>query len=80
MTPFPIPEILRTPLQSLVMQAKIHSPDSKVLKEHSMETHFHMCDEKTKICEIVLIRNFLSLVYSFFLPDFFFCVCVFLTY
>ncbi|XP_049930535.1 ATP-dependent RNA helicase DHX30 [Epinephelus moara] len=31
MTPFPIPEILRTPLQSLVMQAKIHSPDSKAV-------------------------------------------------
>ncbi|XP_040000586.1 ATP-dependent RNA helicase DHX30 [Xiphias gladius] len=29
MTPFPIPEILRTPLESLVMQAKIHSPNSK---------------------------------------------------
>ncbi|KAG8014200.1 DExH-box ATP-dependent RNA helicase DExH1 [Nibea albiflora] len=29
MTPFPIPDILRTPLESLVMQAKIHSPDCK---------------------------------------------------
>ncbi|XP_037538116.1 ATP-dependent RNA helicase DHX30 [Nematolebias whitei] len=29
MTPFPVPEILRTPLESLVMQAKIHSPNSK---------------------------------------------------
>ncbi|KAJ0058715.1 hypothetical protein NL108_000403, partial [Boleophthalmus pectinirostris] len=26
MTPFPIPEILRTPLENLVLQAKIHSP------------------------------------------------------
>ncbi|XP_029971019.1 ATP-dependent RNA helicase DHX30 [Salarias fasciatus] len=26
MTPFPIPEILRTPLESLVVQAKVHSP------------------------------------------------------
>lgn len=33
MTPFPIPEILRTPLESLVVQAKIHSPNCKVLKE-----------------------------------------------
>lgn len=32
MTPFPIPEILRTPLESLVVQAKIHSPSSKVLE------------------------------------------------
>lgn len=30
MTTFPIPEILRTPLESLVVQAKIHSPKSKV--------------------------------------------------
>lgn len=30
MTAFPIPEILRTPLESLVVQAKIHSPQSKV--------------------------------------------------
>lgn len=30
--PFPIPEILRTPLESLVVQAKIHSPNSKVLE------------------------------------------------
>ncbi|XP_071346753.1 ATP-dependent RNA helicase DHX30 [Trachinotus anak] len=29
MTPFPIPEILRTPLESLVMQTKIHSPNCK---------------------------------------------------
>ncbi|XP_068460407.1 ATP-dependent RNA helicase DHX30 [Clinocottus analis] len=29
MTPFPIPEILRTPLESLVVQAKIHSPNCK---------------------------------------------------
>uniref|UniRef100_A0A7N6C252 RNA helicase n=1 Tax=Anabas testudineus TaxID=64144 RepID=A0A7N6C252_ANATE len=29
MTLFPIPEILRTPLESLVMQAKIHSPNCK---------------------------------------------------
>ncbi|XP_034090532.1 ATP-dependent RNA helicase DHX30 [Gymnodraco acuticeps] len=27
MMPFPIPEILRTPLENLVLQAKIHSPD-----------------------------------------------------
>lgn len=33
MTPFPIPEILRTPLESLVVQAKIHSPNCKVLKK-----------------------------------------------
>lgn len=33
MTPFPIPEILRTPLESLVVQAKIHSPSCKVLRE-----------------------------------------------
>ncbi|XP_038573839.1 ATP-dependent RNA helicase DHX30-like [Micropterus salmoides] len=31
MTPFPIPEILRTPLESLVVQAKIHSPDCKAV-------------------------------------------------
>ncbi|KAK2822478.1 hypothetical protein Q5P01_022543 [Channa striata] len=31
MTPFPIPEILRTPLESLVMQAKIHSPNCKAV-------------------------------------------------
>ncbi|XP_070829883.1 ATP-dependent RNA helicase DHX30 [Chaetodon trifascialis] len=31
MTPFPIPEILRTPLESLVVQAKIHSPNSKAV-------------------------------------------------
>lgn len=35
MTPFPIPEILRTPLESLVVQAKIHSPNCKVLKENN---------------------------------------------
>ncbi|XP_035489610.1 ATP-dependent RNA helicase DHX30 [Scophthalmus maximus] len=29
MTTFPIPDILRTPLESLVLQAKIHSPTSK---------------------------------------------------
>ncbi|CAN9503526.1 unnamed protein product [Ophioblennius macclurei] len=29
MTLFPVPEILRTPLESLVVQAKIHSPQSK---------------------------------------------------
>ncbi|XP_076829005.1 ATP-dependent RNA helicase DHX30 isoform X2 [Brachyhypopomus gauderio] len=29
MTTFPVPEILRTPLESLVVQAKIHSPHSK---------------------------------------------------
>uniref|UniRef100_UPI003AADDFB4 ATP-dependent RNA helicase DHX30 n=1 Tax=Centroberyx gerrardi TaxID=166262 RepID=UPI003AADDFB4 len=29
MTTFPIPEILRTPLESLIMQAKIHSPNCK---------------------------------------------------
>ncbi|CAJ1072389.1 ATP-dependent RNA helicase DHX30 isoform X1 [Xyrichtys novacula] len=28
---FPIPEILRTPLESLVVQAKIHSPDCKAV-------------------------------------------------
>ncbi|KAM4552301.1 ATP-dependent RNA helicase DHX30 [Odontesthes bonariensis] len=31
MTPFPVPEILRTPLESLVVQAKIHSPNSKAV-------------------------------------------------
>ncbi|XP_017327695.3 ATP-dependent RNA helicase DHX30 isoform X2 [Ictalurus punctatus] len=31
MTKFPIPEILRTPLESLVVQAKIHSPQSKAV-------------------------------------------------
>ncbi|KAB5579034.1 hypothetical protein PHYPO_G00190020 [Pangasianodon hypophthalmus] len=31
MTTFPIPEILRTPLESLVVQAKIHSPQSKAV-------------------------------------------------
>ncbi|XP_072219870.1 ATP-dependent RNA helicase DHX30 [Leuresthes tenuis] len=31
MTPFPVPEILRTPLESLVLQAKIHSPNSKAV-------------------------------------------------
>lgn len=30
MDTFPIPEILRTPLESVVIQAKIHCPDSKV--------------------------------------------------
>ncbi|XP_056148507.1 ATP-dependent RNA helicase DHX30 [Lampris incognitus] len=29
MTTYPIPEILRTPLENLVLQAKIHSPNSK---------------------------------------------------
>ncbi|XP_041954389.1 ATP-dependent RNA helicase DHX30 [Alosa sapidissima] len=32
MTTFPIPEILRTPLESLVLQAKIHSPQSKAVE------------------------------------------------
>nr|XP_046264175.1 ATP-dependent RNA helicase DHX30 [Scatophagus argus] len=32
MTTFPIPEILRTPLESLVLQAKIHSPNSKAIE------------------------------------------------
>uniref|UniRef100_W5L5V6 ATP-dependent RNA helicase DHX30 n=1 Tax=Astyanax mexicanus TaxID=7994 RepID=W5L5V6_ASTMX len=32
MMPFPIPEILRTPLENLVVQAKIHSPDSKAVE------------------------------------------------
>ncbi|XP_068196409.1 ATP-dependent RNA helicase DHX30 [Antennarius striatus] len=31
LTPFPIPEILRTPLENLVVQAKIHSPKSKAV-------------------------------------------------
>lgn len=31
---FPMPEILRTPLESLVVQAKIHSPNCKVLSKH----------------------------------------------
>ncbi|XP_060900797.1 ATP-dependent RNA helicase DHX30 [Labrus mixtus] len=31
MSPFPIPEILRTPLESLVVQAKIHSPNGKAV-------------------------------------------------
>ncbi|KAL7875598.1 hypothetical protein AOLI_G00105610 [Acnodon oligacanthus] len=31
MTTFPVPEILRTPLESLVVQAKIHSPQSKAV-------------------------------------------------
>uniref|UniRef100_A0A3Q3WUW3 RNA helicase n=1 Tax=Mola mola TaxID=94237 RepID=A0A3Q3WUW3_MOLML len=31
MTAFPIPEILRTPLESLVVQAKIHSPSCKAV-------------------------------------------------
>ncbi|KAI4878126.1 hypothetical protein NFI96_011072, partial [Prochilodus magdalenae] len=31
MTTFPIPEILRTPLESLVVQAKIHSPETKAV-------------------------------------------------
>ncbi|KAF4116977.1 hypothetical protein G5714_001530 [Onychostoma macrolepis] len=31
MAVFPIPEILRTPLESVVIQAKIHCPDSKAL-------------------------------------------------
>ncbi|XP_015812278.3 ATP-dependent RNA helicase DHX30 isoform X2 [Nothobranchius furzeri] len=29
MTPFPVPEILRTPLESLVLQVKIHCPNCK---------------------------------------------------
>ncbi|XP_053740245.1 ATP-dependent RNA helicase DHX30 [Synchiropus splendidus] len=32
MTPFPVPEILRTPLESLVVQAKIHSPHCKAVE------------------------------------------------
>ncbi|XP_063076053.1 ATP-dependent RNA helicase DHX30 [Engraulis encrasicolus] len=32
MTAFPVPEILRTPLENLVLQAKIHSPDSKAVE------------------------------------------------
>lgn len=32
MSPFPIPEILRTPLESLVVQAKIYSATCKVLR------------------------------------------------
>ncbi|XP_061588365.1 ATP-dependent RNA helicase DHX30 [Cololabis saira] len=31
MTPFPVPEILRIPLENLVLQAKIHSPNSKAV-------------------------------------------------
>ncbi|XP_053186597.1 ATP-dependent RNA helicase DHX30 [Scomber japonicus] len=31
LSPFPIPEILRTPLESLVLQAKIHSPNCKAV-------------------------------------------------
>uniref|UniRef100_A0A3P9HNX1 ATP-dependent RNA helicase DHX30 n=1 Tax=Oryzias latipes TaxID=8090 RepID=A0A3P9HNX1_ORYLA len=31
MSPFPVPEILRTPLESLVLQAKIHSPNCKAV-------------------------------------------------
>ncbi|XP_068614425.1 ATP-dependent RNA helicase DHX30-like [Brachionichthys hirsutus] len=31
LAPFPIPEILRTPLENLVVQAKIHSPKSKAV-------------------------------------------------
>ncbi|KAM4728420.1 ATP-dependent RNA helicase DHX30 isoform 2-T2 [Anableps anableps] len=31
MTLFPVPEILRTPLESLVLQAKIHSPNCKAV-------------------------------------------------
>ncbi|KAM6948718.1 ATP-dependent RNA helicase DHX30 [Aplochiton taeniatus] len=31
MATFPVPEILRTPLESLVVQAKIHSPDTKAV-------------------------------------------------
>ncbi|XP_010764518.1 putative ATP-dependent RNA helicase DHX30 [Notothenia coriiceps] len=31
MMPFPVPEILRTPLENLVLQAKIHSPDCKAV-------------------------------------------------
>lgn len=33
MSPFPVPEILRTPLESLVLQAKIHSPNCKVRQQ-----------------------------------------------
>ncbi|XP_016525140.1 putative ATP-dependent RNA helicase DHX30 [Poecilia formosa] len=36
MTPFPVPEILRTPLESLVLQAKIHSPNCKVLAKEEL--------------------------------------------
>lgn len=43
MTPFPIPEILRTPLESLVVQAKIHSPSCKVLKESNDFCVFLLC-------------------------------------
>ncbi|XP_041849591.1 ATP-dependent RNA helicase DHX30 [Melanotaenia boesemani] len=32
MTPFPVPEILRTPLESLVVQAKTHSPNCKAVE------------------------------------------------
>ncbi|XP_024129957.1 ATP-dependent RNA helicase DHX30 [Oryzias melastigma] len=31
LSPFPVPEILRTPLESLVLQAKIHSPNCKAV-------------------------------------------------
>lgn len=41
MTPFPIPEILRTPLESLVVQAKIHSPSCKVLQK----LFFYKCSD-----------------------------------
>lgn len=43
MTPFPIPEILRIPLESLVLQAKIHSPSLKVLRESSDDCVFFFC-------------------------------------
>lgn len=33
MTLYSIPEIMRTPLESLVLQAKIHSPHIKVLEK-----------------------------------------------
>ncbi|XP_066572197.1 ATP-dependent RNA helicase DHX30 [Amia ocellicauda] len=32
MQPFPVPEILRTPLENLVVQSKIHSPSSKAVE------------------------------------------------
>lgn len=40
MDSFPVPEILRTPLESLIMQAKIHSPDCKV--ERPRACFFHL--------------------------------------
>lgn len=68
MTPFPIPEILRIPLESLVLQAKIHSPSLKVLRESSDDCVFFFLPTS----------NFVQYVSDLFSDGLchFVCVCV----